>query len=115
MTQLLQFKGVANAHGARFIIAIIPALQSVERSALEASLATSKYEISDFDLDRPYAALADFAHKNGVEMVDPTDVFRAAESRGANLFLKGDLHFNPEGHRLFAKAIADYLDATTHP
>ena len=110
MAQVLQFKSITDAHGVRLIVAIIPALQSVERSALEGSLATSIYETDDFDLDRPYGAIASLAQQSGIEFINPTAAFRAAESLGIRLYLKGDMHFNAEGHRLFAKTIADYLD-----
>jgi lysophospholipase L1-like esterase len=115
VSQVLDFKSIADSHGMRFIVAVIPALQSVDPDALEASLATSKYAPGDFDLDRPNAALGELAHGNGIEIVDPTAVFREATARGEKLYLIGDQHFNAEGHRLFAKAIAEYLDRSSQP
>jgi lysophospholipase L1-like esterase len=115
MSQLLEFKTIAAQHGIRFIVAVVPVLQSVEPSALLGSLASSSYEVEDFDLDRPYVALAAFALQNGIEIIDPTAAFRTAESQGTRLYLKGDMHFNSDGHLLFAKAIADYLDRGSHP
>jgi len=111
MQELLEFKQWADANGIRFIVAVIPALQSVEDDAFRASLASSSYEPADFDLDRPYVALAEFCRENRIELVNPVTAFREAESRHERLYLVGDMHFNPQGHRLFAKAISDELDA----
>ena len=110
LAQLLDFKALADAGGARFIVAIIPALQSIDINALRQSIAATRYEVGDFDLARPYRALSKFCLENGIELVDPTETFSKAQSNGTVLYLRGDMHFSAAGHRIFAKSISERLD-----
>jgi hypothetical protein len=110
MAQLIEFNELLEARGIRFVVAVIPAVQSVDRGALERTLASTTYYVEDFDLDRPLSALARVAHERAFDVVDATPAFRAAASGGAALYLAGDMHFSKAGHQLFAKVIADYLD-----
>jgi len=102
---LLKLRDAAAARGAVLVVALIPALQAVEPSALTHSLAYTKYEAADFDLDRPYQRLSEFARRHGLALVCPLAAFRAAAAAGTPLYLPGDLHFNAAGHRLFAEAL----------
>jgi lysophospholipase L1-like esterase len=93
------------------IVALIPALQSVDQESFQASLATLEYQASDFDLDKPYLIMEEMAASLGFEVVNPLSDFRARTARGETLYLPLDMHFNPTGHDLFARAIAAHLAA----
>ena len=53
--------------------------------------------------------LRTLAARGGVPMLDLTAAFREAESRGLRLTFPLDGHWNPEGNRLVAKWIGDWL------
>ena len=50
-----------------------------------------------------------FGREHGIEVINPTELFKRRAASGANLYLPRDMHFNKEGHRLFAKEIQEYL------
>ncbi len=102
---LLKLRDAVAARGAELVVAVIPALQAVEPAALARSLAYTKYEAADFDLDQPYRWLSEFAEQQGLPLVCPLADFRAAAEAGTPLYLPGDLHFNAAGHRLMAEAL----------
>jgi lysophospholipase L1-like esterase len=97
-------------HGIRLVIALIPALQSVELQHLERSLTYSEFELSDFDVDKPYDMLVQFGKEEGIEVINPVQAFREATESGESLYLRSDLHFNVSGHALFASEIAAILN-----
>lgn len=55
------------------------------------------------------SASVNFAAANNIEMISPINAFCEMNKKGKPLYLKKDMHFNAEGHELFAKVIADYL------
>jgi len=65
-----------------------------------------RYNPEDFDLDKPNRLLDEFGRSNRIELVNPLSVFREHVRQG-RLFLHRDMHFNPAGHKVFARAVAD--------
>jgi hypothetical protein len=51
--------------------------------------------------------VAGLARSLGVEVYDPLSLFR---SRREGLYFESDAHWTPEGHRLYARGLADFLD-----
>lgn len=107
--ELLQLKALGREQGFRLVIAIVPSIQSVQPRAFEDSIAYMVFEPDDFDLDKPYRLIEEFARANGIDAVNPVNLFRGEQQRGRNLYLANDMHFNGDGHELFAQAIAAYL------
>jgi lysophospholipase L1-like esterase len=60
--------------------------------------------------DRMPAALARFASEAGIPLVDATRAFRTHS--GARLFLEGDYHAAPAGHRLVAREVERWILAS---
>lgn len=108
--QLLAMRDAIRADGADMLVALIPCIQAIDARELEKSIAYTKYEATDFDLDAPMKMLVRYCEAADITVVNPTDAFRGAFGRGESLYLPGDLHFNAEGHALFARCI---LDATS--
>ena len=108
-SDLLQFKRLASDSGVRLIIAVIPSVQSIQEISFRHTISYSIFDKDDFDLDKPYRMLKEFALKNNIEIIVPVNVFREANRGGQHLYLKRDMHFSAAGHDLFAHAIADYL------
>lgn len=110
--QLLSIRDAVRADGARTIVALIPCIQSIDARELAKSIAYTRYEPSDFDLNAPMRMLTRFCDENDMPVVDPTPAFRKAFDQGDALYLPGDLHFNAAGHALFARCILDAIAAS---
>ncbi len=111
-SELLDLKALSERHGMRLVVALIPALQTVDPKALQHSIAYTIYEESDFDLAKPYRLITEFASSNDIELINPVPDFRSAFARGESIYFHRDMHFNFTGHRLFAESIAAYLMKT---
>jgi lysophospholipase L1-like esterase len=107
---LKQFHESTQASDIRMIVALVPARQSVDETALKQTLATSSYWVDDFDLDKPYGMLAQFADANDIELIDAMPRFRIEVQNDADLYIPYDMHFNPAGHVLYAEIIARHLN-----
>lgn len=106
LAALAEIKAICDEHGIRLVIAAVPALQAIESDAFEAALVGVGYEPQDFDLAKPYRLLEEFCAEQGIPYVNGYPEFQG--KRG--LYLPQDLHFTPQGHRLFADAIAPTLE-----
>ena len=111
LQDLLRLNESVRSRGSRLIVAMIPALQAVNPDELVNSIAYTRYETGDFDLDKPYRILGGFLTGHGIQVVCPLATFREKRDLGATLYLPQDLHFNSEGHRLFAETAAPALKA----
>ena len=109
--KLLELKRLTDMEGVRLIVAAIPAKQAIEPITFQQSLAKSIFEVEDFDLDKPYRLLAEFAEASGIEFVNPVAAFRQRAASGEVLYLKRDVHLNAAGHDTLAQVLADYLDS----
>ncbi len=106
---LLQFDVLARTHGARLLIALIPSLQAVDRRALVRSIAYTEYDVTDFDVDKPYRTLERFAAEQHITVCNPVDRFRQLHRAGERLFLRKDMHLSASGHRAFANVLDPIL------
>lgn len=106
---LLKLKSISEKNGVRFVVAVVPSLQSVNRKSFRQSIAYTTYFESDFDLDQPYRILEEFGHKHGIVVINAIDAFRRTAATGVDLYLRRDMHFSRDGHKLFAKRIQEYF------
>lgn len=104
--ELAELQALLASRPARLLVALVPSLQAVEPRAFTHSIAYLEFDEEDFDLDKPYRLVAAHVTALGAGVVDPLPRFRAARAAGRSLYLRNDMHFNAEGHRLFAEAIA---------
>jgi len=107
--RLLDLKRTCDRNGIRLIIAIVPLEAWLDEKLLRKILIYTIYKIEDFDLQKPYRLMQEFADRNDIEIVDPLSAFKEAVALGATLYLKKDIHFSKDGHRLFADQIVKYL------
>lgn len=107
--ELLELRNLVRGTGAEFLVAVVPALQSVDAKARANSIAYTRYYDQDFDLDKPYRLLQEFGESAGIEILAPVDSFRKAHSEGISPYLNNDMHFNEVGHRLFAQEIVRFM------
>jgi hypothetical protein len=109
-SELRQLKRLTADFGIRLIIAVVPVVQSIQDKTFKHTIIFSVFETKDFDLDKPYRLLKEFAADENIEIVIPVSLFRNIHKEGRVLYLKRDIHFNAAGHDLFASAIAEYLN-----
>lgn len=99
--------GIRAAAGARpVVLLVIPDEFQVDAALRQAVLAQAGWTEADFDLDRPQRRLAELAGELGFERVDPLPEMRALCAAGQRLYVPCDSHWNGEGHRLAAEALA---------
>jgi len=108
---LLRFKSYLDERNIDLVVALIPSLQAVDHRALMRSIAYTQYDHVDFDLDKPYHLIREFAKKHGITVCHPLESFRTLKDQGETLYLKGDMHFNAKGHRVFAESLVPLLSA----
>lgn len=107
--QIIEISNFLEKKRIRFILALIPSLQTIDKKAFEHSFAYSIYDEEDFDLLKPYRLLEEFCKENDIEMINPVYAFRREYVAGKKLFLNNDMHFNKWGHELFAQEIFIFL------
>lgn len=112
---VLQLRDLLAAKGIRFIVVLVPSPQSVDAELFGQSIAPTRFEPENFDLDQPYRMMEDFAKINRIELINPLERFRRAHHSSASLYLVRDMHFSPKGHQVFAEEIARYLRESTGP
>ena len=108
-SELLHLKQLTSDLRIRLVVAIIPSVQTIQPKKFEHSIAYTVFDREDFDLDRPYRLLEVFAKEQLIELVNPVKRFQQMANKGSLLYLENDMHFNANGHDLFAQAIAEYL------
>jgi hypothetical protein len=94
-------------------VILIPSVEAVDENRFHRAIAYNVYEADDFDLGKPYRILEDFGKENDLEIVNPVEIFKVVQNNDKKLFFEGDLHFNKDGHELFAKQIRNYLRNST--
>ena len=118
-SDLLQLDAYLRQRNVQLLVVLIPALQSVNPQALDASIAYTVYDREDFDADKPYRLIEQLAVEHGIQVVNPLETVRGCAGRGEELYLPNDMHFNAAGHRVFADAIepalARMLESVNHP
>ena len=107
--ELLQLKQLTTDLGIRLIIVVIPSVQTIQHKSFEHAIVYSIFDQEDFDLDKPYRLLGNFAEKQSIEFVNPVNLFQKRTHEGSSLYLKRDMHFNAVGHDLLAQAIAEHI------
>jgi hypothetical protein len=87
----------------------VPTAAAVDDQAWEQTkqlygMADKEWSIREAEHD-----LAEFCAREDVPLILPTERFRQETSAGKTLYYMQDGHWNPEGHRLAAELIAEYL------
>lgn len=92
---------VADSHGASMLLVAIPMVEQIDAQAGRHPGIAAR----DFDLEGPQEHLRRFAAGAGIEMIDLLPLLRR-EARSRPLYFRADNHWNEEGHRIAAEAIA---------
>ena len=101
-----RFSAEVRASGSDFMVMIIPDDYQVDRSLLQRALAFNGLDADDMDVDLPQQCLKEFLEKDQIDYLDLLPVFRKHNKR---LYLRNDEHWNIEGNRAAAQALATHL------
>ncbi len=103
---IARFSAEVRASGSDFMVMIIPDDYQVDRSLLQRALAFNGLDADDMDVDLPQQCLKEFLEKDQIDYLDLLPVFRKHNKR---LYLRNDEHWNIEGNRAAAQALATHL------
>ena len=104
--QLRMIRDYLRAANVQFLVALLPSVQAVDHRSFQHTIAYTEFGPDDFDLERPYRRLIALGEAEGIPMVHPLPLFRERHAAGRRLFIARDMHFNPEGHGLFAASLS---------
>jgi hypothetical protein len=111
---LLKMKEFLAARNIRFIVVVIPSVQSVDEQAFLATIAGHVFEPNDFDLEKPYRRLEEFGRMHHIEIINPFSSLKEKHAEGSRLYLNREMHLNKLGHALLAGEICKYLTKAAH-
>ena len=94
------------------VLLVVPQRFEVQSEDWRAAVRDYELRDSTFDLGRPGRALAAFAERRGLLLIDPTESMRTRhQAMGLPLYLpRRDMHWNARGHETFANGIYPALD-----
>ena len=94
--------------GARLLVFAHPMEIEVDDAWRAELVARTSVDTSQYDFGKPYARLAEFCRRQGLDFVYPLEEFRAA-SRRQRLFFDLDPHPNRHGHAVAARVLLRVL------
>lgn len=103
---LLAIKGIADKNNAKLLVVVMPVNFQVNDNLwneYSASIGAGKLSRT-----KPDDLMKKFGSSHGIKVIDVYDSFHE-EYKKEPLFLRIDGHFNPEGHKLVADDIYNYL------
>ena len=95
--------------GATLVVVLIPSQLQVYQEIWERAARVHKLDRRRFDLEGPNARLTAFCMANSIHVLDLLPQFRCEAPRCLPLYYRRNPHWTPEGHRVAANAIADFL------
>jgi len=114
-TLLIAFRDRVAADGASFVVAALPAAESVYDDVWNDLLARSGDEASLYDREAPEARLADICASANIPFIAMSDAFRAAARHASSLRTDEHLfwqrvgHFDARGNAIAAEILAQAL------
>lgn len=102
------FHDAVAADGRKFVIVYAPSILQIEPHVRAQRLGTVG-GAAEYDMMKPNRLLASWAVREQVAFLDLTPAFLQHREEGGDLFYD-DSHWRPEGHRVAATEIADFLD-----
>lgn len=106
-TAIAATSDLTRAHGAEFVLMVIP--YAVQVSPREGVAGSRRLKIPDFlrSSTKPQQVLAEFTAEKRMDYLDLLPTLRNAGVHP--LFFDYDMHFTPKGHEVVARALASFL------
>ncbi|MDA0205375.1 MAG: GDSL-type esterase/lipase family protein [Acidobacteria bacterium] len=108
---VLQLQDEAEAAGSEFVVFYVPTVAAVDDDAWEQTKRLYGMADTEWNIREVEHNLAEFCAREDVPLILPTERFRQETAAGKTLYYMQDGHWNPEGHRLAAELIAEYLSS----
>ena len=105
-SELAAIRDTCRNAGVQLVVAPTPAREAVDPGEFSRTISYTKYDPKDFDLEKPYAKLAEYCRRENIYFVETLQTFR---EHGKSTFLHRDMHFSAEGHELFARILAPHI------
>lgn len=99
----------ATAHGARFVVVVIPTREQVDDTFWRQMLSDFRLDEAGLQRDKPQQMLAAWSASTGTPLIDLLPGF-SAEAKSGPYYFTLDTHWNPAGHALAARLIREGLE-----
>jgi hypothetical protein len=108
---LEEVRDLCDAYGIGMAIAVFPQRFQVQTEDWRSAVSAYGLEEQAFDLGGPNARIARFCRESGIPCIDPTDFMRRRRNETGNeyYFPLGDMHWNADGHQLWAQGARETL------
>jgi hypothetical protein len=108
---VMRLRDEAAAAGSEFVVFYVPTVAAVDDAAWEQTKRLYGMTDAEWSIREAEHDLAEFCAREDVPLILPTERFRQETAAGKTLYYRQDGHWNPQGHRLAAELIAEYLRA----
>ncbi len=111
---LAGFRAEVSDARSRLLVVLFPVRIQVDAGDWRLTERAYALRENAFDLEYPNRRIAAFCDREGIELVDPSAVFRERLNAGEGPFYRprGDMHFNEAGQRLAAETIGERILAS---
>ncbi|MFH1681865.1 MAG: hypothetical protein ABIH26_14640, partial [Candidatus Eisenbacteria bacterium] len=106
---LREMKGECRARGIPMVLCLIPNEQQLDPDVWREVIVHYAADPDAYDTLKPNRVLADFCEEEGIHFLDLYPSFKEAADRGEVLYYPVARHWNPRGHEVAARALADFL------
>ncbi|MBN1200515.1 MAG: SGNH/GDSL hydrolase family protein [Anaerolineae bacterium] len=101
----LESRDMVEDYGGSLVIILMPTKEQVYRDMAEPLIGADKMAL----LDQNYDLMLDFCEQESLTCLDMLPVLQAHAAQGEQLFYTTDIHLNPLGNTVLAKAVANWL------
>ncbi|GEM_PF-2543377 len=105
---LLELETFTRQRNIRLIIVALPTQYQVHQELWKHHFEAFRFDPDLYDLDKPQKILRDFCKQHEIEFLDVLTAMRSVAAEGL-LFYPIASYMNPEGHRLVAREVCNYL------
>ena len=103
--EILEIKKISEDGGAKFAVAVIPAIMEIDNARLETAAGYYGIPAARLDENRITEYWQSFSDRTGI----PAIYLEKNAGISAEMFYGGDGHWKPEGHAAAARALAKFL------
>ncbi len=107
-------RDAAAGAGAGLVLLVVPDRLQVDEALWEETVDAYDLDAERFDRDLPSRLLAGIGERLGIIVVDPSRELRDSIRNGRDVFIGEDPHWNPTGHEIAARVLAETLGSRLH-
>ncbi len=104
----------AKSNGAQLLVTLAPPQEALDTEAYRQFVKEYCLSETDLDIHRPTKELEKICQRLDISFFDPTSCFiKEMTDEKTSLYFPKDAHWNPAGHRLMGRLLADFLSGKT--